>query len=121
MGLSDMISGTVSMKEMSGVVGIVAMIYDVGQAAPSVSTALFDITYLAAFIAVNLAVMNMLPIPALDGGRVLFLALTWFIEKIIRRKLDPKYEGYIHAAGLALLIALMVFVMFNDVIKLIWQ
>lgn len=121
MSLSDLISGAVGMKEMSGVVGIVAMINDVGQAAPTASAAFLDIAYLAAFIAVNLAVMNMLPIPALDGGRVLFLALTWIIEKIIRRKLDPKYEGYIHAAGLMLLIALMVFIMFNDVIKLIWQ
>ena len=63
--------------------------------------------------------MNLLPIPALDGGRILFLILTQIIERITRRKLDPKYEGYIHAIGLILLVALMVFVMFNDVIKLI--
>lgn len=117
--LGDLISGVVGVKDMSGVVGIVAMINEVGQAAPSTVDALLDIAYLAAFIAVNLAVMNLLPIPALDGGRILFLILTWIIEHITRRKLNPKYEGYIHAAGLVLLIGLMVFVMFNDVVKLI--
>ena len=119
MSLGDLLSGVVGVKEMSGVVGIVAMINDVGQSAPTVTDALLDIAYLAAFIAVNRAVMNLLPIPALDGGRILFLILTWIIEHITRRKLDPKYEGYVHAAGLVLLIGLMVFVMFNDVVKLI--
>ena len=78
-----------------------------------------NVFYLCAFIAVNLAVMNLLPIPALDGGRIFALVITWVIEKIIRRKLDPKYEGYIHTVGLVLLIGLMVVVMFNDVVRLI--
>jgi regulator of sigma E protease len=71
-----------------------------------------------AFIAVNLAVMNMLPIPAVDGGHVVTILVTWIIEKIIRRKIDPKYEGYIHYVGLLLLLALMVLIMFNDVIRI---
>lgn len=83
------------------------------------SDALFSIFYFGAFIAVNLAVMNMLPIPALDGGRVFLLIITCIIEAITRKKLDPKYEGYIHAAGMVLLLALMVYVMFNDIIRIV--
>lgn len=67
----------------------------------------------------NLALMNMLPIPALDGGRVFLLLVTWVIESVSRRKLNPKYEGYIHAAGMMLLLALMVFVMFNDIFRIV--
>ena len=119
LGLVDLFTGALGLKDMSGVVGIVGVINDVGKASGSVASALSNIGYLTAFIAINLAVMNMLPIPALDGGRVLFLILTWVIEKISRRKLDPKYEGYINTAGLVLLMGLMVVVMFNDVYKLI--
>ncbi len=118
-GLVDLISGAVGVQDMSGVVGIVDVINDVGNASETISAALLNIAYLSAFIAVNLAVMNLLPIPALDGGRVLFLLLTALIEKISRRKLNPKYEGYIHAAGLVLLMGLMVFVMYNDIVRII--
>ena len=78
-----------------------------------------NILYLGAFIAVNLAIMNMLPIPALDGGRVFLLLVTALIEAITRKKLDPRYEGYIHAAGMVLLLALMAFVMFNDILRIV--
>ena len=74
--------------------------------------------YLAAFIAVNLAVMNLLPIPALDGGRIVCMLLTVAAEKILRRRIDPKYEGYLHAAGMILLLAFMAYVTFQDVFKL---
>ena len=117
-GLSELVSGHVSMNDISGPVGIVDLIAETGEQAESTSDAFFDIFYLGAFIAINLAVMNMLPIPALDGGRVFLLIVTFIIEKITRKKLDPKYEGYIHAAGMVLLLAFMAFVMFNDVLKL---
>ena len=81
--------------------------------------ALFDFTFLFALVAVNLAVMNMLPIPALDGGRVFFLIVTALVEWITRRKVNPKYEGYIHTAGFMLMLGLMVFIIFNDVVKII--
>ena len=119
MGLSDLITGAVGLKDMSGVVGIVSTISDVGQNSPTTLDAILNIAYLCAFIAINLAVMNMLPIPALDGGRVFFLAVTWLIEKIFRKKLDPKYEGYIHTAGLVLLLGLMVYVMYNDIVRIV--
>ena len=69
----------------------------------------------------NLAIMNMLPIPAMDGGRVFFLIVTWIIESVTRKKLNPKYEGYIHAAGMVLLLGLMAVIMFNDIIKIAFK
>ena len=119
MGLSDLISGAVGINQLSGVVGIVGTISDVGQQSAGAHAAAMNIAYLCAFIAVNLAVMNMLPVPALDGGRVFLLLVTVVIEKITRKKINPKYEGYIHAIGLVLLLVLMAYVMFNDIVRLI--
>lgn len=118
MGLSDLVTGAVGIKEMSGPVGIVSLINDVGRSSETASAAAFSISYLSAFIAVNLAVMNLLPIPALDGGRVLFLIVTAAVEAVTKRKLSPKYEGYVHALGMALLLGLMAVVMFNDIYRL---
>ena len=70
-------------------------------------------------MAVNLAIMNLLPIPALDGGRIFLLLVTWIIERLTRKKLDPKYEGYIHAGGMVLLLGLMAFVMINDLVRIV--
>ncbi len=120
MGLGDLVNGAVGLKELSGPVGIVGIINDVGTNAESASAAADIIAYLAAFLAVNLAVMNLLPIPALDGGRLFFLIINAVIIAIFKKKPNPKYEGYIHATGFALLILLMVVVMFNDVYKLIF-
>jgi regulator of sigma E protease len=78
-----------------------------------------NVLYFGAFIAINLAFMNMLPIPALDGGHIFFLLVTWAIESITKKKIDPKYEAYIHAAGLVLLLGLMALVTFNDIAKLV--
>ncbi|HHU21812.1 MAG TPA: site-2 protease family protein [Clostridiales bacterium] len=119
LGLVDLVTGVVGIRDMSGPVGIVGLINDVGQGSENVSDAISNIAYFTAFITVNLSVMNMLPIPALDGGRVLFLVVTWVTERVLRRKIDPKYEGYIHAAGLFLLFGLMAVVMFNDIVKII--
>ena len=120
-GLSDLVTGAVGIKDMSGPVGIVAAINETGESAESTSEGILDVLYLGAFIAVNLAVMNLLPIPALDGGRVFCLLVTWVIELITRKKPDPKYEAYIHGAGMLLLMGLMVYIMFQDVIKLIFK
>lgn len=118
MGLSDLVTGAVGIKDMSGVVGIVDVISDVGHQSETAALAALNIAYLSAFIAINLAVMNMLPIPALDGGRIFFLLITWVVERVSKRKINPKYEGYIHAAGLVLLVGLMALVMINDVIRI---
>jgi regulator of sigma E protease len=119
LGLTDLVTGAVAANQMTGVVGIVDMIADVGTQSPTVYDALLNIAYLTAFIAINLAVMNLLPLPALDGGRVFFLLVTWLLEHILRRKIAPKYEGYINTAGLVLLMALMVYVMYNDIARII--
>ena len=118
--LAQLISGAAGMQEVSGVVGIIDTMNDIGQTSPTVVTGILNIVGFMAFIGINLAVMNMLPIPALDGGRILFVFITWFIEKIIRRSLDPKYEGYIHTAAFVLLMGFMIFVLVNDVVKIIY-
>ena len=119
LGLGDLINGKVGLKDMSGPVGIVDMINEVGQQAESTKAAADNLLYISAFIAVNLAIMNMLPIPALDGGRVFLMIVTVIIEAVSHKKLDPKYEGYIHLGGMVLLLGLMALVMYNDITKLI--
>ncbi|HIR50015.1 MAG TPA: site-2 protease family protein [Candidatus Avoscillospira avicola] len=119
MSLQDLVTGFVSIDEMSGPVGIVSVIADTGEQSENAAAAALNITYLAAFIAVNLAVVNLLPIPALDGGRIFFLIVTWVAEKLLRRKIDPKYENYIHAAGMILLLLFIAFITFKDIGKLI--
>lgn len=117
--LGDLVRGAVSVNDMSGPVGIVSVISETGEAAETTAAGVENVLYLGAFIAVNLAVMNMLPIPALDGGRVFFLLITCLIQAITKKKVNPKYEGYIHAAGMILLLAFMAFITFKDVVKLI--
>lgn len=119
LGLGDLINGKVGLKDMSGPVGIVDMMNEVGQQAESAKAAADNLLYISAFIAINLAIMNMLPIPALDGGRVFLMIVTVIIEAVSRKKLDPKYEGYIHLGGMVLLLGLMALVMYNDIAKLI--
>ena len=70
---------------------------------------------MAVLLSANLGVMNLLPLPALDGGRLVFLVL----EAIRRKPINRQVEGTIHFAGLMLLMVLMVFVMYNDIVKLI--
>jgi len=70
--------------------------------------------YICVFLSANLGVMNLLPIPALDGGRLVFLVL----EAIRGKKINPEKEGFVHFIGLILLLLLMVVIMFNDIRKL---
>ena len=122
MALQDLISGAVGIKDLSGPVGIVDMINSVGQqtaASGGVAAALENIAYFGAFIAINLAVMNLLPLPALDGGRVFFILLNGLSALIIKKRIPARYEGYVHAAGMALLLGLMAIVMYNDIARII--
>ncbi len=116
--LEMLFNGQASVSDLSGPVGIVQQMGQVTSSSETVGMAILNLLYFGAFIAVNLAVMNLLPIPALDGGRATALLLTVAIETITRKKLNPKYEGYVHAAGMILLLALMALVMFKDVIFL---
>ena len=67
----------------------------------------------------NLAVMNLLPIPALDGGRIVGLLLTTGIEAVTKKKLNPKFEGYIHGVGMILLLTLMALILFKDIFAIV--
>ena len=116
--LTELFTGRVGWGEVAGPVGIVDIMNDVGQSSQSFMAGLYNMASLGALIAVNLAVMNLLPIPALDGGRIFFMFVTFFVEKISRKHINPKYEGYVHAAGFVLLMGLMLVIMVNDVVKL---
>ena len=119
LSLQMLLGGKVGIKDMSGPVGIVSEMSKVAaSASDSKVTALLNMLYFGGFIAINLAVMNLLPIPALDGGRIVCLLITVVVEAITKKKINPKYEGYLHGAGMILLLALMAIIMFKDVIFL---
>ncbi len=119
LSLQMLFTGQASISDMSGPVGIVDQMNDVAQQSDTWVDALLNMLYFGGFIAVNLAVMNMLPIPALDGGRVVALLLTTGIEAVTHKKINPKYEGYIHAAGMIALLALMAVLMFKDIFTIV--
>lgn len=118
LSLQMLLGGKVGIKDMSGPVGIVSEMSKAAAASDSKVTALLNMLYFGGFIAINLAVMNLLPIPALDGGRIVCLLITVVVEAITKKKINPKYEGYLHGAGMILLLALMAIIMFKDVIFL---
>lgn len=118
LSLQMLFGGKVGIQDMSGPVGIVSEMSKVAAASDSKVTALLNMLYFGGFIAINLAVMNLLPIPALDGGRIACLLITVVVEAITKKKINPKYEGYLHGAGMILLLALMAIIMFKDVIFL---
>ena len=105
-------TGGVSKDDIAGPVGIINIIGDSYEAGVSVgATALFsNLANISILLTANLGVMNLLPLPALDGGRLVFL----FIEAIRRKPINQKIEGMVHLIGLVLLLILMGFVMFND-------
>lgn len=117
--LEMLINGSAGLQDLSGPVGIVQTMSEVGEASPTFVAALENILYLSAFIAVNLAVMNLLPLPALDGGRIFFLILSGISYLVCRRRIPERFEGAVHFAGLVLLLVLMVFVAVNDVYKIV--
>lgn len=106
----DLISGKYGLDQMSGPIGITSEIGNAAKAGDGGKT----LINLTAIIALNLGVMNLLPLPALDGGRILFL----IIEGIRRKPLKREVEGYIHFAGMVLLLLLMLIISFKDVVKL---
>ncbi len=111
--LKMLVSGKVGLNQMLGPVGIVDMVDDTYKESKSYGgfAVIVQMINIAIFLSANLGVMNLLPLPALDGGRLVFL----FIEAVRRKRVPPEKEGYVHMIGIALLMALMVFVMFNDI------
>ncbi len=113
MTLGMLIKGTISFNETSGPVGIVTVI---GQAASGIvnKDMIFNLLNITALITINLGMFNLIPLPALDGGRVVFA----LIELFTRKKVSAKIEGYVHGIGMVALLVLMVFVTYNDVLRL---
>ena len=118
LSLQMLLTGKAGLQDMSGPVGIVQQMSTVAESSATWVDALLNMIYFGGFIAINLAVMNLLPIPALDGGRVVGLLITTTVEGITKKKIDPKYEGYLHGAGMILLLGLMAVIMFKDIIVL---
>ena len=118
LSLQMLFTGQAGIRDMSGPVGIVTTMTEVGQQSGSFRAAAYNIAYLAALIAVNLAVMNLLPLPALDGGKIFFLVVNAIAMALIGRRIPEKYENYIHYAGLILLLAFMLLITSSDVWKL---
>ncbi|MBQ8015676.1 MAG: site-2 protease family protein [Clostridia bacterium] len=112
--LLDLVTGQYGLSDLSGPIGTVSYIADAAQT----SVAQTDYTYLLtlmAMIAINIGLFNLLPLPALDGGRLFFMV----IEMIFRKPVPRKYEGWVHAIGLVLLMILMVVISFSDILRLI--
>ena len=115
LSLQMLITGKAGVQDVSGPVGIVQQMATVADASGSAYYAFLNLLFFGGFIAINLAVMNLLPIPALDGGRVVCLLLTTAVEALTHKKIDPKYEAYLHGAGMTVLMLLMALIMFKDI------
>lgn len=108
MSLRDIIVGKYGLNDLQGPVGIVTVIGDVTEKSGFDFSFILDI---ATLVTINIGIFNLLPIPALDGGRLVFL----LIEAVRRKALKAETEGMIHFVGFAALMLLMIFVTFNDV------
>ncbi len=109
--LWGLVTGEVGMDQMSGPVGIVTAIND---AVTQETDRWLYVFNLAAILTINLGIFNLLPLPALDGGRLLFM----IIEFVRRKPIPPEKEGMVHAIGMLLLFAFVIFVSFNDIMRL---
>lgn len=106
--IGQMVSGKMGMGEVAGPVGIVQLIGE------SAQVGLIYLINLTALISINLGLLNLLPIPALDGSKLIFLG----IEAVRGKPVDPKKENFVHLIGFALLMTLMLFVTYRDIIRL---
>ena len=106
--LGQLFSGEAGVDELSGPVGMISMVSQTEE------YGFWYYGFLTALICVNLAIINMLPLPALDGGRIIFVIYTMITGKTV----SEKVEGTIHMVGMALLLALMVFVTMNDITRI---
>ena len=106
----DLITGRYTLEAVSGPVGISGAIGDAAKAGS------LNLLYIVAMISINLGIMNLLPVPALDGGRLLFI----LIEMVSRRRLPSKVEETINAVGLFILLGLSVVIMIKDVFAIIF-
>lgn len=115
LSLKQMFAGKMEKEDVSGPVGVVSVISESTENTKSVKETIFNLLYMTALITINVGIFNLLPIPGLDGGRLLFC----FIELIRRKPVKPEHEGYVHLAGMALLFGIMIFATYNDILRLI--
>ena len=118
LSLQMLLGGQAGINDMGGPVMIVQTVSQAAANSGSARGAILNVLSFCAFLGVNLAVMNLLPIPALDGGRAVCLLLTVGFEKLTRKKLDPKYEGYLHGTGMILLLMFMALITFKDIFNI---
>lgn len=116
-GLGMLVGGKASKDDVSGPIGIAQIIGEVSEAAAPYGplVVILNMMNIALLLSVNLGVLNLLPLPALDGGRLVFL----LVEAIRGKPVPPEKEGMVHFAGFVILMLLMVFVMYNDIMRLI--
>jgi regulator of sigma E protease len=124
LSLLDMVTGKFRLRDISGPIGVVSVLTDTAQEAQQGAAGndkavalgtLLRLLSLFALISINIGVMNLLPLPALDGGRLVFTG----IEMLFRKPVPKKFEGYVHAAGLAALMLFMVVISFSDIWALV--
>lgn len=107
-GLKDLVTGKVAVKEVTGPVGMIELVHQ------TTSRGLTPFFYLLVFISLNLAIFNLLPFPALDGGRIIFV----IIRMVTGKAITDRQENMVHGAGMILLLTLMVFATWNDLVRL---
>lgn len=116
-GFVQIITGQVAMTDLAGIVGVVQISSDVWNEAiqDSLINAVMQMIYISALLSANLAVLNLLPLPALDGGRIVFT----LIELVRGKPISPEKEGMVHTIGFIMLMVLMVIVLYNDIVRII--
>ncbi|MBQ3519523.1 MAG: site-2 protease family protein [Clostridia bacterium] len=114
LSLIDMIGGQYGLDDLSGPIGTVNIVAETASQAVTQQD-YSSVLFLLAFITVNIGLVNLLPLPALDGGRIFFV----LIEMIIRKPVPQKFEALVHAVGMILLLGLMALICFNDIKNLV--
>ncbi|MGN0615984.1 M50 family metallopeptidase [Ruminococcus flavefaciens] len=115
LSLKQMLTGQLHKEDVSGPVGVVTAISEQTKNNESIVDAIYKLIYMTALITINVGIFNLLPIPGLDGGRLLFC----LIELVRRKPVKPEHEGYVHLAGMVLLFGVMIFATYNDIARLI--
>jgi len=116
--LGQLLRGKVTKDDVSGPIGIAQFVgesYDQAEENYGTSSAILTMLEIIVLLSVNLGILNLLPLPALDGGRLLFM----LVEVIRGKPVSPEKEGIVHFAGLVVLMILMVFIMYNDIMRLV--
>lgn len=115
--LVGLVTGTYGMNDIAGPVGAASVVTQAAQAglASGFGDAVNNIVFMLMIITVNLGIVNLLPLPALDGGRFLFM----LVEVIRRKPVPAKYEGWVHAVGFLILLGFIALVTFNDIFRLV--